>query len=75
MLRQQLLKYKLQRLLMSSVQVTPAEVRDFFAERNEKVQIDFVAALGSAVSDDEVEVVDADITAYYERKQRKFCSS
>ena len=72
MLRQQLLNYKLQRLLMSSVQVTPAEVRDFFAERNEKVQIDFVAALGSAVSDDQVKVVDADITAYYEENSVNF---
>ena len=72
MLRQQLLNYKLQRLLMSSVQVTPAEVRDFFAERNEKVQIDFVAAPGSAVNDDQVEVVDADITAYYEENSVNF---
>ena len=46
MLRQQLLNYKLQRLLMSSVQVSPAEVRDFFAQQNEKVQIDFVVAAG-----------------------------
>ena len=74
MLRQQLLNYKLQRLLMSSVQVTPAEVRDFFAERNEKVQIDFVAAPGSAVSDDEVEVVDTDITAYYEENSVNFAN-
>jgi len=74
MLRQQLLNYKLQRLLMSSVQVTPAEVRDFFAERNEKVRIDFVAAPGGAVSDDEVEVVDTDITAYYEENSVKFAN-
>ena len=74
MLRQQLLNYKLQRLLMSSVQVTPAEVRDFFAERNEKVQIDFVAAPGSAVGDDEVEVVDTDITAYYEENSVNFAN-
>ena len=47
---------------MSSVQVT-LQMRDFFAERNEKVQIDFAAAPGSAVSNDQVEVVDSDIMA------------
>ena len=72
MLRQQLLNYKLQRLLMSSVQVSPAEVRDFFAQQNEKVQIDFVVAPGSAVSDDQVEVVDADIAAFYEENSADF---
>jgi len=72
MLRQQLLNYKLQRLLMSSVQVSPAEVRDFFAQQNEKVQIDFVVAPGSAVNDDQVEVADADIAAFYEENSADF---
>ncbi len=72
MLRQQLLNYKLQRLLMSSVQVTPAEVRDLFAERNERVKIDYVIAAGSATSDDQIEVTDADVSAYYEENKSDF---
>ena len=51
MLRQQLLNYKLQRLLMSGVQVTPAEVRAHFADGNEKVKVDFIFAAGSTIAE------------------------
>ena len=36
------------------------------------MQIDFVVAPGSAVSDDQVEVVDADIAAFYEENSADF---
>ncbi len=72
MLRQQLLNYKLQRLLMSGVQVTPAEVRAHFADSNEKVKIDFVFAAGSTIADDLVEVTDADLASYYGENGAEF---
>lgn len=72
MLRQQLLNFKLQRLLMSGVQVTPAEVRQLFDESNEKARIEFVFAPGSAVADDQVEVTDADLAAYYQENKADF---
>lgn len=72
MLRQQLLNFKLQRLLMSGVQITPAEVRQFFDESNEKARIEFVFAPGSAIADDQVEVTDADLAAYYQEHKANF---
>ncbi|MGY8823255.1 MAG: peptidyl-prolyl cis-trans isomerase [Candidatus Latescibacterota bacterium] len=72
MLRQQLLNFKLQRLLMSGVQVTPAEVRQLFSESNEKSSIEFVFAPGSAVADDQVEVTDADLAAYYQEHKADY---
>ena len=66
MLRQQLFSYKLQRMLMSTVQVSPGEVRRRFAENNEKVRIEYVFAPGGSTADDAVEVSDADIDTYYQ---------
>jgi peptidyl-prolyl cis-trans isomerase D len=65
MLRQQLLNYKLQRLLMGTVQVSPNEARQRFEEVNEKVVIEYVFAPGTA-TDDAVEITDADLAAYYQ---------
>jgi len=72
MLRQQLLNFKLQRLLMSGVQVTPAEVHQLFSESNEKASIEFVFAPGSVVADDQVEVTDADLAAYYQEHKADY---
>ncbi len=72
MMRQQLLNFKLQRLLMSGAQVTPSAVRQHFVESNEKARIEFVFAAGSAISDDEVEVTDADLAAYYQENMIDF---
>lgn len=66
MLRQQLLSFKLQRMLAGMVQVSPSETRRRFKESNEKVQIEYVFAPGGSAADDAVEVTDADLAAYYQ---------
>ena len=65
-LRQQLLSYKLQRILSGMVQVSPSETRQRFEEANEKVEIEYVFAPGSTAADDAIEVTDADVAAYYQ---------
>ena len=42
MLRQQLMNYKLQRLLAEMVHVSPADVREYYAEQNEKVEVEYL---------------------------------
>ena len=66
-LRQQLLSYKLQRILSGMVQVSPSETRQHFEEANEKVAIEYVFAPGGTAADDAVEVTDADVAAYYQQ--------
>ena len=49
MLHSQLLNYKLQRMLMETVQVSPAAVKQHYTERNEKVEIEYIFAPAAAV--------------------------
>ena len=65
-LGQQVLISRLQRLVMESAQVSPAAVRQYYADQHEKVEVEYVFAPAAKVGDDEVEVGDADIEAYYQ---------
>ena len=72
MLRQQLMNYKLQRLLAEMVQVSPADVRDYYAEQSEKVEVEYLFTPSSGVTDEQVEITDADLAAYYQEHQEDF---
>jgi peptidyl-prolyl cis-trans isomerase D len=69
---QQWRSFKLQQLLRETVQVSPPEVRQFYAEKNEKVEVEYLFASGNTVTDEEVEVGEADIRAYYEEHQHEY---
>ena len=71
-LEQQLLNYKLQRLLMETVQVSPAAVREYYAEQNEKVEVEYLQISSTSVGDADVEVTDADLAAYYQENPDDF---
>jgi len=72
MLEEQLLNYKLQRLLMETVQVSPPAVRQHYAEQHEKVDVEYLFIPSRTISDEEVEVTDADLAAYYQEHRDDF---
>lgn len=72
MVNQQFRGYKLQRLVTESVQVSPAEVREAFAEQQEKVQVEYLHLPASTVPESGVEVTDAELAAYYEEHEADY---
>ena len=64
-IERQLLDYRLQRMLRGTAQVSPNEARQYFAEANEKVRVEYAFAPSDA-ADDEIEVADGDLATYYE---------
>lgn len=66
LIHNQLLNYKLQRMVTEAVQISPAEVHQFFADRNEKVRVEYAFAAGNKVKDSEINVSSADLDAYYQ---------
>ena len=64
-IERQLLDYRLQRMLRGTAQVSPNEARQYFAEANEKVRLEYAFAPSDA-ADDEIEVADEDLAAYYQ---------
>ena len=63
----QLLDYRLQRMLRGTAPVSPNEVRQYFAEANEKVRVEYAFAPSEVLdADDEIEVTDEELAAYYE---------
>lgn len=64
--KNQLLNYKLQRMVTEAVQISPAEVRQFFTDHQEKVRVEYVFAPGNKVKDSEVSVSPAELDAYYQ---------
>ena len=64
-IERQLLEYRLQRMLRGTAQVSPNEAHQHFAEANEKVRIEYAFAPSDA-ADDEIEVSDDDLAAYYQ---------
>ena len=64
-IERQLLDYRLQRMLRGTAQVSPNEARQYFAEVNEKVRVEYAFAPSDA-ADDEIEVADGDLATYYE---------
>ena len=71
MIERQLLEGRLQRLLHGTVQVSPNEAHQHFAEANEKVRIEYAFA-PSAAADDEIEVSDEDLAAYYQENAASY---
>ena len=65
MIKRQLLDYRLQRMLRGTAQVSPNEARQYFAETNEKVRVEYAFAPSDA-ADDEIEVSDEDLATYYQ---------
>ncbi|MBM3278165.1 MAG: peptidylprolyl isomerase [Candidatus Handelsmanbacteria bacterium] len=72
LIHNQLLNYKLQRLVSEGVQASPAEVRQFFLDHNEKVKVEYVFSPGNKLKDSEMSVVPADLQAYYQEHQSEF---
>lgn len=72
MMGQQLLNYKLQRLIMETVQVSPADVREYYAGQHEKAEVEYLFVPSRTVGDEEVEISDADLAAYYREQQGEF---
>ena len=70
-IERQLLDYRLQRMLRGTAQVSPNEVRQHFAEANEKVRVEYAFAPSDA-ADDEVEVADEDLAAYYQENVAEY---
>lgn len=66
LIHNQLLNYKLQRMVTEAVQVSPAELRQFFTDHNEKVRVEYVFAPGNKIKDSEVSASPADLDAYYQ---------
>lgn len=64
--KNQLLNYKLQRMVTEAVQISPAEVRQFFTDHQEKVRVEYVFGPGNKVKDSEVSVSPAELDAYYQ---------
>ena len=64
-IKRQLLDYRLQRMLRGTAQVSPNEARQYFAEANEKVRVEYAFAPSDA-ADDEIEVSDEDLATYYQ---------
>ncbi len=64
-IERQLLDYRLQRMLRGTAQVSPNEARQYFAEANEKVRLEYAFAPSDA-ADSEIEVAAEDLAAYYQ---------
>jgi len=71
-LRNQLLNYKLQKLVVETVQVSPAEVRRYYLEHNEKVRVEYAFAPGHKITDGEVSAAPAELEAYYQEHLDEF---
>lgn len=63
--RSQLLNFRLRQTFMESIQVTPTEVRQHYAQVSEKVSVDYVFSPAGGIADSTVAVTDADIDQYY----------
>ena len=63
--RQQWLNYRLQSMLKETVQVSPAELRQYFADLNEKVEVEYLFVPSNSVPDGEVSLGAADLETYF----------
>lgn len=72
MMRQQLLNHKLQRLITSSIQLSPEAVRDSYSESNEQVKVEYVFVSNSTIDQNEVSVSEEEIETYYENNISNF---
>ena len=65
MIHSQLLNQRLQSLLLETVRVTPQELRQYYADRNEKVTVDYVYVAATTVDESDVSLTEAGIQAEY----------
>ena len=63
--RQQWRNYRLQSMLKETVQVSPAELRQYFVDQNEKVEVEYLFVPSSSIPDGEVNLSAADLETYY----------
>jgi parvulin-like peptidyl-prolyl isomerase len=76
-LRQRRLNEKLQSLISATVRVSDGEVREKFAEQNQRASAEYALFDFATVPDGDVQVSDADLKSYYEENidQYKFEAS
>jgi len=76
-LRQRRLNEKLQSLILATVRVNEGELRQRFIEQHEKANAEFVFFDVAEVGDNDVQITDADLKAYYDENidQYKFDAS
>ncbi len=72
MMREQLRNYKLQRLLMESVHVTPGEVREYFTEQHQTVTVEYVHARPVRLEEAGLGITEEEIVAYYQRNRQEY---
>ncbi len=71
-LRERRLSEKLQSLIMAEVRVSDGELRQAFIDENQKIDARFAAFDASIVGDNDVQVADADLKAYYDENIDQF---
>jgi peptidyl-prolyl cis-trans isomerase D len=72
MIRSQLLEYKLQRMLVETVRMTPAQVHEYYTEQNEKAKVEYAVAPADAVGDAAVSADEAELQAYYDGHREEY---
>ena len=70
--RQQWLNYRLQSILKETVQVSPAELREHFEDRNELVEVEYLFVPSSSISDGEVALGAEDLEAYFQENAEDY---
>jgi peptidyl-prolyl cis-trans isomerase D len=70
--RQQWLNYRLQSILKETVQVSPAELRGHFEDRNELVEVEYLFVPSSSISDGEVALSAEDLEAYFQENAEDY---
>ena len=70
--RSQLLSRKLETRVSGSVKITPAEVRQAYIARNEKVRVAYIGMETTAIPDSLAMVTDAEIQTYYDKHRADF---
>jgi peptidyl-prolyl cis-trans isomerase D len=70
-IRQGMLQEKVQELVTSTVSVSPEEIQLEFLRKNEKIKLDYAVIHPDAL-ESQVQVSDADLTAYYEKNKARY---
>ena len=70
--RQQWLNYRLQSFLKETVQVSPAELREYFEDRNELVEVEYLFVPSSSIPDGEVTLSEGDLEAYFQENAEDY---
>ena len=71
-LRQRRLNEKLQSLILATVRVSEGEVRQRYIEQNQKINAQYALFDAATVADNDVQITDADLRAYYDENIDQF---